>query len=315
MKGTNEMSNLWEAAEQRERESSGGQLEVRINQQIGLLDWNFDELNRQLDEQLAKYDDLTFTDAEMNDAKKVRANLNKVAKVINDRKIAVKKEFCEPYERFADQAKALTGKIQAVSGKIDQQVKDFEARQKEAKRQQIADWWEANGIKGVQLRRVWDERYLNTGYSEQAWIADLSAKKERTRQELAVISQMTPAEKVDWCLSRYLQSLDLAETFSAWEREQESRRQAEEMKARLEAEKAERARREAEKPADEEIPTPAKKSPETNEKPAIPANKEVWWTYTVEIQGTAEDLRWFGEQIRARKSLTMKVIERKKEER
>ena len=30
-------------------------LEVRVEQQLGLLNWNFDELNAQLDEQQEKY--------------------------------------------------------------------------------------------------------------------------------------------------------------------------------------------------------------------------------------------------------------------
>ena len=37
-------------------------LEVRIEQKLGILNWNFEELNRQLDVQLEKYRGLTFTD-------------------------------------------------------------------------------------------------------------------------------------------------------------------------------------------------------------------------------------------------------------
>ena len=306
------MTNLWEAAEDREKEETAGQLEVRVDQQIGLLNWNFEELNRQLDIQLAKYDGLTFTESEMTQAKKVRANLNKVAKVINDRKIEVKKQFCEPYDRFADQAKVLVGKIQTVSGKIDQQVKDFEQKQKAEKKEQIRIYWEQIGIPQIDLGQIWDEKWLNASIRIDQVKKEIDRIKDGIQNDLAAIAQMSPPEKVDWCQTSYLRTLDIGQTLSAYEEYQRQMKRVEEIRAQQEAE---RAAREAKEQTVEEIPTSA-----TDD--AIPAQNEpqapktaTWWVYTVKLEGTTEDLRWFGEQIRARESLKMTVIDRKKEER
>ena len=306
------MTNLWEAAEDREKEETAGQLEVRVDQQIGLLNWNFEELNRQLDIQLAKYDGLTFTESEMAQAKKVRANLNKVAKVINDRKIEVKKQFCEPYDRFADQAKVLVGKIQTVSGKIDQQVKDFEQKQKAEKKEQIRIYWEQIGIPQIDLGQIWDEKWLNASVRIDLVKKEIDRIKDGIQNDLAAIAQMSPPEKVDWCLTSYLRTLDIGQTLSAYEEYQRQMKRVEEIRAQQEAE---RAAREAKEQTVEEIPASA-----TDD--AIPAQNEpqapktaTWWVYTVKLEGTTEDLRWFGEQIRARESLKMTVIDRKKEER
>ena len=306
------MTNLWEAAEDREKEETAGQLEVRVDQQIGLLNWNFEELNRQLDIQLAKYDGLTFTESEMAQAKKVRANLNKVAKVINDRKIEVKKQFCEPYDRFADQAKVLVGKIQTVSGKIDQQVKDFEQKQKAEKKEQIRIYWEQIGIPQIDLGQIWDEKWLNASVRIDLVKKEIDRIKDGIQNDLAAIAQMSPPEKVDWCLTSYLRTLDIGQTLSAYEEYQRQMKRVEEIRAQQEAE---RAAREAKAAEVEEIPASA-----TDD--AIPAQNEpqapktaTWWVYTVKLEGTTEDLRWFGEQIRARESLKMTVIDRKKEER
>ena len=306
------MTNLWEAAEDREKEETAGQLEVRVDQQIGLLNWNFEELNRQLDIQLAKYDGLTFTESEMAQAKKVRANLNKVAKVINDRKIEVKKQFCEPYDRFADQAKVLVGKIQTVSGKIDQQVKDFEQKQKAEKKEQIRSYWEQIGIPQIDLGQIWDEKWLNASIRLDQVTKEIDRIKDGIQNDLAAIAQMSPPEKVDWCLTSYLRTLDIGQTLSAYEEYQRQMKRVEEIRAQQEAE---RAAREAKEQTVEEIPASA-----TDD--AIPAQNEpqapktaTWWVYTVKLEGTTEDLRWFGEQIRARESLKMTVIDRKKEER
>ena len=306
------MTNLWEAAEDREKEETAGQLEVRVDQQIGLLNWNFEELNRQLDIQLAKYDGLTFTESEMTQAKKVRANLNKVAKVINDRKIEVKKQFCEPYDRFADQAKVLVGKIQTVSGKIDQQVKDFEQKQKAEKKEQILAYWEQIGIPQIDLGQIWDEKWLNASARIDQIKKEIDRIKDGIQNDLAVIAQMSPPEKVDWCLTSYLRTLDIGQTLSAYEEYQRQMKRVEEIRAQQEAEKAAREAKAAEV---EEIPTSA-----TND--AIPAQNEpqapktaTRWVYTIEFKGSAEEMRRLGEQLRSLEWLNWKVINRKKEER
>ena len=305
------MTNLWEAAESREKEEAAGQLEVRVDQQIGLLNWNFEELNRQLDIQLAKYDGLTFTESEMTQAKKVRANLNKVAKVINDRKIEVKRQFCEPYDRFAEQAKVLVGKIQTVSGKIDQQVKDFEQKQKAEKKEQIRSYWEQIGIPQIDLGQIWDEKWLNASARIDQVKKEIDRIKDGITNDLAAIAQMAPPEKVDWCLTSYLRTLDIGQTLSAYEEYQRQIKRVEEIRAQQEAEKAAREAKAAEV---EQEPAPEVKAPETAQNSAVAKNTATWWVYTVKLEGTTEDLRWFGEQIRARESLKMTVIDRKKEE-
>ena len=306
------MTNLWEAAEDREKEETAGQLEVRVDQQIGLLNWNFEELNRQLDIQLAKYDGLTFTESEMTQAKKVRANLNKVAKVINDRKIEVKKQFCEPYDRFADQAKVLVGKIQTVSGKIDQQVKDFEQKQKAEKKEQIRSYWEQIGIPQIDLGQIWDEKWLNASVKIDTVRTTIDRIKDGIQNDLAAIAQMSPPEKVDWCLTSYLRTLDIGQTLSAYEEYQRQMKRVEEIRAQQEAEKA---AREAKAAAAEEIPASATDDAIAAQNEPQAPKTATWWVYTVKLEGTTEDLRWFGEQIRARESLKMTVIDRKKEER
>ena len=306
------MTNLWEAAEDREKEETAGQLEVRVDQQIGLLNWNFEELNRQLDIQLAKYDGLTFTESEMTQAKKVRANLNKVAKVINDRKIEVKKQFCEPYDRFADQAKVLVGKIQTVSGKIDQQVKDFEQKQKAEKKEQIRSYWEQIGIPQIDLGQIWDEKWLNASVRIDQVKKEIDRIKDGIQNDLAAIAQMSPPEKVDWCLTSYLRTLDIGQTLSAWEEYQRQIKRVEEIRAQQEAEKAAREAKAAEV---EEIPASATDDAKTAQNEPQAPKTATRWVYTIEFKGSAEEMRRLGEQLRSLEWLNWKVINRKKEER
>lgn len=247
-------------------------LEVRVEQKLGLLNWNFEELNQQLDSQLEKYRGLTFTDDQMPEAKKTRAALNKVAKEINDRKLAVKREFCAPYEQFEDQAKILIGKIKEVSGAIDQQVKDYEETKKERKRQEIEDWWFENGKRTIPLEQIWDPRWLNTTYGDD-WKLDLLRIKEKTSSDLSTITTLKDAahpEKIDFLIEHYMKTLDLSATLAEWdahvkaqekakeerERIEQERLRREEYRAEMAAKRAETEPKQAEAPAAEETDGP-----------------------------------------------------------
>lgn len=124
-----------------EQAQVSSELEVRVESKVGLLNWNFEQLNEQLDIQLKKYQGLQFSSEEMQEAKKTRASLI-VAKQLNDEKIKRKKEFCKPYDDFADQVKQLTTKIKACSDDIDVQIKAYEEARKAEKKKEIKEYWD-----------------------------------------------------------------------------------------------------------------------------------------------------------------------------
>ena len=239
-------------------------LEVRVEQQLGLLNWNFEELNAQLDEQLEKYRGLTFTDDQMPEAKKTRAALNKVATEINNRKISVKKEFCAPYEQFEAQAKVLINKIKDVSGAIDLQVKDYEESKKEEKRKRIEAWWAENGRHTVELEKIWKDSWLNTTCSDEKWKRELEAEKVRISNDIYTLSLMADKErpeKLDFLLREYMKTLDVRRTTDAWEQAERAAKQAEIEKERLEQERL----REEKKRTETAVKPEPQPVPETNE--------------------------------------------------
>ena len=241
-------------------------LEVRVEQKLGILNWNFEELNRQLDVQLEKYRGLTFTDDQMPEAKKTRAALNKVAKEINDRKIAVKKEFCAPYTEFEEQAKQLIRKINDVSGEIDAQVKDYEEQRRADKRKRIEAWWAENGKHTVDLEKIWKDNWLNTTCSDEKWMHELEAEKVRISNDIYSLSLMADKErpeKLDFLLREYMKTLDVRRTRDAWEESERAAEQARIEKERLEQERQQRESKRAEMDAK---PAPAETSEPKSEK-------------------------------------------------
>lgn len=199
-------------------------LELQVKQQVGLLNWNFEELNSQLDIELKRFEGVTITSDQVQEAKKVRANLNGLAKAINDRKIQVKKEFCAPYDEFESQVKVLTGKIKKVSAGIDDQVKNFEEMEKQNKIQQIQDFFELTGFRLVTLNQIFDEKWLNKSCSEKQWQEQLSSKIEAIKVDLAILDQMEVSDKKE-LKSIYLQCLDIARAKKEYDFREEKRAQ------------------------------------------------------------------------------------------
>lgn len=73
-----------------------------------------------------EYSKFKVTPENMKDAKATRANLNKLKKALNDRKIDIVKAVDEPVNNFKAQIKDLTEIIDDTSNNISMQIKSYE---------------------------------------------------------------------------------------------------------------------------------------------------------------------------------------------
>ena len=117
-------------------------LPVKINQKEGIIEFNFEELKKELEISLQKYQNLVVTQEDLKSFEKTRADLNKVSKMINDEKIRVKKLYSEPLLKFENQVKELIAMITDVNSQIDLQIKEFEDSFKVEKLAKIKDFHE-----------------------------------------------------------------------------------------------------------------------------------------------------------------------------
>ena len=113
------------------------ELTLRINQNPGSIELNFDELEAQLDNKLAEYKGAVFTEDSKTYAKKEVANLRKLKKDIDDARKTVKKKWMEPYDSFDDRMKKLMKKVDEPINLINEQVEEFEKKRVEKKRAEI----------------------------------------------------------------------------------------------------------------------------------------------------------------------------------
>lgn len=112
-------------------------------QPLPAVKWNYPEVKAWLEDGLAAYKGRVYTEDTITQAKKDRANLNKLADAIAAKRREMKATYLHPYEEFDGQAKELERMVKAQSAEIDAQVKAYDNARKEEKRAKIVELYEA----------------------------------------------------------------------------------------------------------------------------------------------------------------------------
>ncbi|MHA5133422.1 DUF1351 domain-containing protein [Oenococcus oeni] len=94
---------------------------------------NADLLKDYVKKQIDRYKDLLITDETLTEAKKSRADLNKLNKALSSQRTVIKKEILKPFAQIESVLKKLETDTKQASGSIDQGVKQLEDRQRQAR--------------------------------------------------------------------------------------------------------------------------------------------------------------------------------------
>lgn len=224
--------------------------------------WNFDELKSAIAAKVEDYKGLTYTDEQMTEAKKDRAELNRFRSALDAKRKEIKKRCLAPYEAFEAQMKELTHLVDEPIAMIDGQLSEYDNRLRAEKEEQIEALFEAVQFQPfVTLERIRDPKWLNRSYSLKQVEQDLRDRKERVSNDVYLINRL-PESKA--ALVIYEQTLNLraaqaeAERMAQVQREAEARKKAEEAAQQAMAAKldADAAAAEPAKPAEMVQPAP-----------------------------------------------------------
>lgn len=91
---------------------------------------NETKLKELVDVTISRYGSLVFTDDNIPEAKQAKADLNKVAKLLDDQRKAVKKEYSKPLKEFETKINGYTNQIKLVSEGINESISAFEESEK-----------------------------------------------------------------------------------------------------------------------------------------------------------------------------------------
>ena len=153
-------------------------MDIITQQTAGAIAFNYDEIKAELKKQMDLYSSLVFTEEQKADAKKDLANLRKLKKSIDEKKKEVKKVYMTPYTDFESKIKELQSLIDEPIALINQQVAEFDKKQKEEKKAKIIEAY--NEVIGentfITLESIYKSEWENVSVSMKKIKQDIAAK-------------------------------------------------------------------------------------------------------------------------------------------
>ena len=186
-------------------------MELKLNVDVNAIipeciSFNYEELDEELTQALAKYTGTKVTEENMKECKDIRARINKLVKSFKDERTSLKKKILYPLDDFSNKIDLLVGKCNVVSGYIDEGIKRIENERKELKRKELIEYMqtEVSRISNVigsdiQSSNCWVEwfsaqNFLNATVSiDNAKLAIL-AKIDSVKDDVAVLRATYPVE-------------------------------------------------------------------------------------------------------------------------
>lgn len=277
--------------------------EIKLPEEIK---FNFEELKTELTTKAHDYEVMVYTEDQIKEAKSDRANLNKLKKAMNDERIAMEKKYMAPFNEFKNQINEIIGIIDKPIAIIDSQVKEFEQRKKDEKRDEIIDLWNSKEKPDfLNKHDLFNEKWLNTTYSMAKIEAEMDETLDRIQTEINTIESLT--EFGFEAMEEYKRSLDLTKAIAEGQRladiqrrkeEAEKARKEAEEKARLAAEEAEKAKAlQEEEERIQNEPTKEENVPCETPEPAAEETPRAWVGFKALL--SKEEARALGEFITA----------------
>lgn len=198
------------------------------------IKFNYEQLKEELTQKVKEYKNIVYTEDNIKEAKTDRANLNKLAKAINDEKIRVKNEVLEPYKLFEKQCNELVELVKEASEHADIQIKSYEQQQKDEKLKKINEFFEQNVEELIDLLnfdKIYNEKWLNVTYKMSDIEAEIKHIITKSRQDLIVIKNLN-TEFENQLIDYYFRTLNLSETMGEKTRLEEQKKKIEELQQR-----------------------------------------------------------------------------------
>ena len=210
------------------------QLEIEQYQLPEEIKFNFDQLKNEISLAVNKYEGLIYSDEQVQEAKKDRADLNRLKKALNDERIRRKKEYLKPFEAFESQIKEIVDIIDKPVQLIDEQLEGYEEDRKRKKREEIGAYWaqETTHPDWITLPLIFQDKWLNASYSMTQIKKDIDSKVGQINYDMETL-EMLPEYSFE-AVEIYKTTLDMNKAIA------EGQRLADIQKRKEEAEKAEK---------------------------------------------------------------------------
>lgn len=176
-----------------------------INQVPAVINFNFDDVKKALQEYSEKYKDLVVTEENEKEMVNVKNELGRLEKEIDKYRLDNKKIMEKPIKEFEVKCKDLIEILKNVSDPIREQLNLFEENRKKQKEEEVKTLIE-NVISKYRLEDKYaaqltiNSKYLNKGQKENDTIKDLEQRAEllKNSQDQEKQLQKIKEERIDF---------------------------------------------------------------------------------------------------------------------
>lgn len=152
---------------------------------------NLEALKAELQPKLEQYKSLVVTEDGIKAAKDDKAKLNKLKKVIDEQRIAVKKKCLEPYETLEKECKEVEKPILEAIKTIDDQIKAFDEKEREEKLLKLKTaFYKTTHHDWVNFESVLPVKWANKTEKLEKLIEEMNKSVETINTEYAEITAM-----------------------------------------------------------------------------------------------------------------------------
>lgn len=181
------------------------------------IQWNNEELKKEIAEKMQEYNTLVFTESTIKDAKADRAKLNKLKTAFEDERKRIKKLCMEPYEKFEKQVREVIALIDEPIGLIDRQIKEVEEQKRIQKRKDIDELFKTIGFQCfVTLDNIFDDKWLNSSVTLSKIEESMKSTMYRIGNEITTIHSL-PEFSFE-TMETYKKTLDMAQAIREGQR-------------------------------------------------------------------------------------------------
>ncbi|MBP3875523.1 MAG: DUF1351 domain-containing protein [Lachnospiraceae bacterium] len=201
--------------------------------------WNADEIATEVEAKVGYYKNLVYTEDQVTEAKKDRAQLNKFIAALKAKDKEIKALCLAPYEVFHKRMLQIIAKVEEPANLIDTHVKGFEEEQKNRKYEAIADVFGQKGFHPwLTLDRMMEKfeicgKWLNKSYSMKQIECDMTSIQHRIGDDILAINNLGAGRQM--ALSEYKRSMDLARAIEQGQKYEEARKAEEALKQAMAA--------------------------------------------------------------------------------
>lgn len=177
---------------------------------------NLEDIRQYVHNITVRYHNVQYSDEDMKTAKADRADLRHLKEDIESKRREVKKAWNAPYTAFENEIKAITALIDEPVALIDGQIKDYEARKKEERKDGLRAFfnkWNKLGTL-INFDDVLQEEWLKLSVKESKVHGELLGKLEQIGKDIAALEASIEPEYRTECLAAYCKTFNLADAMA-----------------------------------------------------------------------------------------------------